>query len=286
MIRSIYIVGLVGIFWMSCNNSTDQSALLARVGEKTLTLNQLMEVIPDNTNAIDSANLAQSHIENWIKEQVVVIQAERDLSDEKKSFDELIENYRKSLLTYTYEQEWVRQKLDTLVTDEEITNYYNDNEKNFELKNYILKVKFAAIASDSKALVGLKKLFYSTKPEDLVKLERYCLDNGASYYFNEDKWLIWEEFINQIPLESYDAETFLKKNKNFDFEKDNNYYLITITDYQLSGSRSPLSFEKDKIRNMIINKRKLELLERMRQDLYEKAIQDKKVETFYQQQNS
>jgi hypothetical protein len=284
LVKRIYILGLSGIFWIACNNSSDEGALVARVGDKTLTLNELMEVIPDNSNALDSASLAQSYVENWIKEQVVVLQAEKDLSDEKKSFDELIDNYRKSLLTYTYEQEWIRQKLDTLVMDEEITNYYNDNDKNFELKNYILKVKFAAISSDSKALPGLKKLFQSTKPEDLVKLESYCLNNGASFYFNEDKWLIWEEFINQIPLESYDAETFLKKNKTFDFEKDNNYYLIAITDYQLSGSRSPLSFEREKIRNMIINKRKLELLERMRQDLYEKAIQDKKVETYYQQQ--
>lgn len=272
---------LLLLFLLSCNNSNDQSALVARVGDKTLTWNQLMEVIPDNTNAVDSTMLAESYIQNWIKEQVVITQAESSLSDEKKSFDELIENYRKSLITYTYEQEWVRQKLDTVVVDDEIVNYYNVNEQNFELKGYILKVKFCAIGSDSKALPGLKKLFYSAKPEDLVKWEQYCLANGASYYFDEDRWMLWEDFIKQIPLGDYDAETFLKKNKNFEFEKNNNLYLMAITNYQLDGSRSPLSFEREKIRSMIINKRKMELLETMREDLYQKALQNNEVETYY-----
>jgi hypothetical protein len=264
-----------------CNNMGNQNAIVARVGDKTLTWAEIMDVIPDNSNALDSAELAERYIQNWAKQQVLISQAESSLSDEKKSFEELIENYRTSLLTYTYEQEWINQKLDTAITEDEIVKYYNDNEKNFELRDYILKVKFSAIASDSKAIPGLKKLFYSSKPEDLVKLEKYCIDNSASYYFNEDRWMLWEDFIKQIPLVGFDPETFLKKNKNFEFEKENNLYLMTITDYQLNGTRSPLSFEKEKIRSLILNKRKMELLDRMREDLYQKALQEKRVETFY-----
>ncbi len=267
---------------LSCNNMGNQNALVARVGDKTLSWAELMDVIPDNSNALDSAALAERYIQNWAKQQVLISQAESSLSDEKKSFDALIENYRTSLLTYTYEQEWINQKLDTAVTEDEIVKYYNDNEKNFELRDYILKVKFSAIASDSKAIPGLKKLFYSTKPEDLVKLEKYCVENGASYYFNEDRWMLWEDFIKQIPLAGFDPETFLKKNKNFEFEKENNLYLMTITDYQLNGTRSPLSFEKERIRSLIVNKRKMDLLDTMREDLYQKALQEKRVETFYE----
>jgi hypothetical protein len=196
----------------------------------------------------------------------------------------MIENYRSSLLIYAFEQEWVRQKLDTVVSDQEIEQYYNENEKNFQLEDYILKVKFTAITADSKQIGALKKLFNSTKPEDLVKWQQLCVDIGASYYYNEEEWLKWDEFIQQIPLEVYDVEGFLRKKNIIEFEKENNLYLISITDYQLAGSKSPLSFEREKIRNMIINRRKLTLLETMRQDIYSKAQQDGEIKLYYSKQ--
>ncbi len=278
--RSILFISLC-LLLICCNKNDDQGAILAEVGDKKLTINDLMEVIPDNTSSTDSITLSERYIQDWIMEQLVIIKAEEGLSEEKKNFDVLIENYRKSLLTYTYEQEWIRQKLDTTIQNEEIEKYYNDNEKNFQLKDYILKVKFSAIAYDSKNINQLKKLFYSEKPEDLVKWEQLCVDIGISYYFNEDHWMLWDEFIKQVPLEVYDVEAFLKKKKTVEFEKDNNLYLIAITDYQLSGSRSPLSFERDKIKSMILNRRKLQLLEDMRKDLLAKATQDNVIKNYY-----
>lgn len=266
---------------IGCNKNDDQGAILAEVGDKKLTINDLMEVIPDNSSSADSIALSERYIQDWIMEQLVINKAEEGLSEDKKNFDLLIENYRKSLLTHTYEQEWIRQKLDTAISEEEIEEYYNDNEKNFQLKDYIVKVKFSAIASDSKNINALKKLFYSEKPEDLVKWEQLCVDIGVSYYFDEDHWMLWDEFIKQVPLEVYDVEAFLKKKKTVEIEKENNLYLIAITDYQLSGSRSPLSFEKDKIRSMILNRRKLQLLDDMRRDLYAKATQDNVIKTYF-----
>ncbi len=152
----IFLLLLAAIFTATCNKRNGEDAIVAEVGEKVLTIQQLSEVIPDNTNAADSVQLAQRYIQDWIIEQLVIGKAEQSLPDEKQNFEVLIENYRKSLLTYAYEQEWVRQKLDTMVTEEEIEKYYGDNEKNFQLKDYILKVKFCAIAADSKNVSQLR----------------------------------------------------------------------------------------------------------------------------------
>lgn len=276
----LIVLVAVSCFVTACNKFGNKDAILAEVGDKQLTWKELMEIIPDNSTPEDSIQLAERYVENWLKEQVVLAKAEESLAEEKKDFETLIENYRKSLLIYTYEQEWIKQKLDTIVSEQEIVDYYDSNEKNFELKNYIVKVKFCAINMDNKMLPSLKKLFYSVKPEDFVKWEQLCVDLNASYYFNEDKWLLWEDLVKQIPLQTMDIEAFLNKNKNFEFDKDNNIYLLTITDYQLSGSKSPLDFEREKIRDMIINRRKMELLDRMKEDLYNKALTDKKIKTF------
>lgn len=278
-------LSFVMIVSSGCGNKKTEDAIVVQVGDKTLTWTTLMDVIPDNSSAKDSTELAERFIQDWVKEQLVIRKAENELAEEKRNFDELIDKYRKSLLTYTFEQEWVKQKLDTIVSDQEIEDYYLENEQNFELRNYIVKVKFCALSIDhKKQLPQLKKLFLSVKEEDYVKWEQMCVELGASYYFNEDKWLLWEDFIKQVPLEVVDVEAFLKKNKTIEFEKDNNQYFIMITDYQLSGSRSPLGFERDKIKSMIINKRRLNLLETMRNDLYQKALQDNEVKTYYGQE--
>lgn len=260
-----------------------QEAVVVRVGDKSLTWNTLMDVIPDSSSPEDSTELAQRYIQDWVKEQLVLRKAEVELPESKRNFNELIENYRKSLLTYTFEEEWVNQKLDTVVRQKEIEDYYEQNQQNFELRNYIVKVKFCGVSIDhKKAIPQLKKLFYSVKEEDYVKWEQMCVELGANYYFNEEKWLLWDEFIKQVPLQQViDIEAFLRKNKNLEFEQDNNLYFITITDYQLMGSKSPLSFEREKIKSMIINKRKVVLLENMRNDLYQRALQENEIKTYY-----
>ncbi|MCC6600852.1 MAG: hypothetical protein IT223_09290 [Crocinitomicaceae bacterium] len=106
-----------GIFVLSaCNKKRGEGYIVARVGTKELTWAQLKEVIPDNSSPGDSVQLAERYITDWVREQAVLIQAEENLAEEKKDFEGRIENYRKSLLIYTYEQEWVRQKLDTNVS--------------------------------------------------------------------------------------------------------------------------------------------------------------------------
>lgn len=277
---------IIAVFCLAgCNSNTNQDVLVAKVGDKQLTWDEVRLLVPDNSTPEDSIQLAERFIQNWIREQVILLEAEQTLKDEQKNFNELIENYRKSLLTYTYEQEWVQQKLDTTVTIEEIEQYYTENIQNFQLRDYILKLKFCAVSSDldARKMRNLRKLFYSKDPSDITPWISFCVDYSASYFFDEDRWLTWDEFAKQIPLKVFDRDAFLKSNKDLEFEKDNNVYLIRILDYQLSGSQSPLSFEKDNIRNMILNRRKLELLSRMREDLYSKALSQRKIETYYTQ---
>jgi hypothetical protein len=250
------------------------------VGDKVLYLSELQDIIPDDSSPEDSLMLGEKYVKDWIVDQVVVKKAEENLSEEQKNFEELIENYRKTLLTYSYEQELVRQQLDTNVSNEEIEKYYNENIQNFELRDYIVKVKFCAIASDSKDLKQLKKLFYSADPKDYLKWEALCIEKQASYYIDEDHWMLWEDLVKKIPIEVYDVESFLTRNKSVEVEKNGNTHLIAFLDYQLSGSRSPLSFERDRIKAMIINKRKLDLISKMKEDLYQQAVSNNEVENY------
>lgn len=275
---ALYIVAI--FFAFACNNKADSDAIIAQVGDKVLYLAELQDIIPDDSSPEDSLMLGEKYVKDWIVDQVVIKKAEENLSEEQKNFEVLIENYRKTLLTYSYEQELVRQQLDTTVSNEEIEKYYNDNIQNFELRDYIVKVKFCAIASDSKDLKQLKKLFYSSDPKDYLKWEALCIEKQASYYIDEDHWMLWEDLVKKIPIEVFDVESFLTRNKSVEVEKNGNTHLIAFLDYQLSGSRSPLSFERERIKAMIINKRKLDLISKMKEDLYQQAVSNNEVENY------
>jgi hypothetical protein len=264
----------------ACGNKKN-GAVIAEVNGKQLTLEEIMRIVPDNSTAEDSAQLVERYVKDWATQQLLVTKAEETLTNDQQSFEERIEEYRLSLLTHAFEQEWVRQKLDTNVTDAEIQAYYDANEGNFELKDYIVQVKFCAVAKDSKSVDGVRKLFQSAVPEDLGRWQQACVDAGASFYFEEDTWMSWVDFIRQVPLEVYNVESFLQTNKNIEFVKENTMYLIQFIKYQLRGSKSPLSFERERIANMILNKRKQDSLAALRKDMYEQAMQDGTIKTYY-----
>jgi hypothetical protein len=253
--KTLYIAAI--LFAFACNNKADSDAIIAQVGDKVLYLAELQDIIPDDSSPEDSLMLGEKYVKDWIVDQVVVKKAEENLSEEQKNFEELID-----------------------VSNEEIEKYYNDNIQNFELRDYIVKVKFCALASDSKDLKQLKKLFYSSDPKDFLKWEALCIEKQASYYIDEDRWMLWEDLVKKIPIEVFDVESFLTRNKSVEVEKNGNTHLIAFLDYQLSGSRSPLSFEKERIKAMIINKRKLDLISKMKEDLYQQAVSNNEVENY------
>ncbi len=266
-------------FLFSCKNEENNTVqLAARAFDKELSMDALMHAIPDDATEEDSLRLAETFINNWIREQVVLTYAERNLSEDQKMFEKQIEDYRKSLLIYAYENQLINQKLDTLVTEEEIENYYNTNLDNFQLKDYIVRVKFAVVDAGIPKLKKFRKAFLSEDANALYELEGYCQEYKAACFTEDSVWLYFNDLLKDIPMEVYDTESFLKKNKNIEFEGENRVYFLTIKDYKLKDNVSPLSFERENIRAILLNIRKVELLTQMRNDLFNEAIRNKDVE--------
>ena len=277
-VNIIYLLLLIGAAFglISCAEAPVEieEDILVSVKDRKLYVSDVKEVIPFDATSTDSAFIADRFVDNWIKEQVLLINAEEKLPEEEKDFEEEMRNYRNSLLSYTFERAIIDQQLDTLVLAEEIEAYYEENKDNFILKDYIVQVRFCILDVETKNLRAFKKLFNSNKSEDLVKLEQFCVDNNASYYFKEEEWLYFNELRDQIPLEVFNTARFLKTNKDIEFEKDKKLYFLKIEDYKLKDGMSPLSLQEENIRQIILNKRKNNLITVMREDLYKEAVKD------------
>lgn len=244
---------------------------MARAYDYFLYDEDLIGIVAPGSSESDSITITGNFIENWIRQKSVLHKAEKNLTDEKKQVEKKLEEYRNSLITYTYETELVRQKLDTIVTDEEIESFYEMNRNNFELKDNIIKVIYLKLDKNSPKLNKARDWFKSSSPRDRKALQEYCHQYALNYFLDDDTWLLFDDLLKEIPIKTYDKEQYLQNNRNIEIEDSSNIYMVSIKGFMIKNSSSPLSFERNNIRTMIINQRKLGLIEKMEQEAYEDA---------------
>lgn len=274
------------VFLMSCNNlpvnfkKDKNKNAIARVYDKYLYSHDIKDLVPKDATPQDSSMIVKSFIDDWIKQNIVLHQAESNLLEEHKNVERQLQEYRNSLITFAYEQELVRQRLDTTVTEQEIEQYYNDNKQNFLLKSNIVKATFIKAAKKTPKIDKLKTWFNSSKEKDRQLLEEFCFQYAIDYSLNDNDWMQFDDLLKRVPIKTYDKEEFLRNNRNIETADSVNIYLIKITDFKTNESVSPLDFVKDNIKNLIINKRKLALLDQMQKSAFDQALKNNDFEIY------
>ena len=244
---------------------------MARVHDEYLYESDLKGVITSGIVPKDSLAITKSFIENWIRQKLIIHQAEKNLTEAEMDFTRQLENYKNSLIIYEYENALIRQNLDTLITGEEIQNYYDSNQQNFLLKDNIVQIQYVKLQLKSNNLKQFKKLLSSDNPEDKNKLSALCEKHAEDYFLDDQNWLSFSDLLKQIPVKTYNQEDFLKNHRDLEYQDSMFVYLVRFKDFKIKESVSPLSFEKQRIRDIILNKRKIELINRMQEDIFSDA---------------
>lgn len=270
MNKSIF---LLLIILTSCTSFFKKKSerVLARVHDEYLYESDLAGVITRGMLPKDSLVITRSYIENWIRQKLVIHQAEKNLTESQMDFTPQLESYKNSLIIYAYENALVRQNLDTLITDDEIQNYYDGNQQNFLLKDNIIQIQYVKLPRTSKNIKQFKNLLASNNPDDKNKLSDLCEKQALDYFLDDQNWLFFSDLLKQIPVKTYNQEDFLKNNRELEYQDSLYSYLVRFRDFKIKESVSPLSFEKQRIRDIILNKRKIELINRMQEDIYSNA---------------
>jgi hypothetical protein len=254
--------------------------ILARVYDENFFESDLKGVIPPGISREDSANLARNFIDAWVRQKLLIQQAKNNLNEEQMDFSKQLENYRNSLTIYEYEHELVNQKMDTIVSDEEISRYYDENQKNFLLKEKIVQLQYVKVPLRSTKVQQLKSLLLSDASEDKTRLSELAEKYAADYFLDDQNWMLLNDVLMQIPIKTYDQEDFLRTHHLVEVQDSAYDYIIRFRDFKIKDNVSPLSFEKERIRNIILNKRKMDLINKMQQDVYDNALKKKDFEIF------
>lgn len=278
--RLVIFFFLIGSLSCQLFKKENEEDALARVHTKYLYKDDIGDLLIKLSGDKDSATIISNYINNWVQQELLLQKADLNLSDEQKDFTKLLEDYRKSLIIYAFQKEWIREKLDTSVSEAEISAHYNANPDNFELKENIVKMRFVKVAKNAPKLELIEKLIQKEDEESRAELKDYCIQYSLNYNDNDSMWFPFDEVKQKLPLDFESEEDFLKNNQ-FVIKADSlNYYLLFINEYKIKNSISPLSFEREKIRNIIINQRKLSLISKMKSDLFKSELDKGNAEIF------
>jgi hypothetical protein len=254
--------------------------VVAKAFDHVLYRSDLAAKLPDVYTSEDSARLAADIVNRWIREKALISMAENNLSDEQKDVQKELEEYRNSLIVYAYERALIGQKLDTVVDEEEMRTYYDDYVENFKLKSIIAKLRFVKVATEAPKQNKLKSWFFSDDESDFSELFDYCRKYAENYFLEENKWLYVEDIMKEVPLPAEDLPAFFKNNKELIFESGAYTYYVRFFDYRLKDDTAPLSLERNRIRDLILNKRKAALIVKMREDVVNEAYANGKIQLY------
>jgi len=274
-LRKLISLFTLTIVLAACNTGFDKDdRTIARVYNEYLYASDIESLVPKGTPPSDSLSIMQNYVNTWVKNQLLLRQAERNLNDDQKDFSNQLEDYKNSLIIYKYETELVKQNLDTLVDASEIEDYYFDNAGNFRLNQHIVKLVYARVNEESDFLKKIKKLVWSKNEADRDSLEYYCMRYAEDYDVIDREWITFDEMQRRVPIPVVNPVTFLGRQSNIEFHDEPDWYFAQILDYGLIDSISPLSLEKENIRSVLLNKRKKRLIKKMQDELYEQAVKE------------
>lgn len=277
---------LIGIAFFlllaSCDyfKGNSNEVIVAECYGKYLYESDLRDIVPKDASIMDSIQRVSTFIDSWIKRQVLIHQAENNLDMEALDLQRQIDEYRNSLVIYEYESQLINQRLDTIVSEDEITEYYEQNKKDFQLRNTMVKVAYVILNEDSKQKAMFKKLL---SDRDTLLLQN--IDIQANYYavksyVDVDHWMRLDDLTSIIPIEIFNAESFLKKNKFVSFDMNEYTYMVRFVEYLLEESTSPLEMVHDNIKSVVLEHRKQAMLEKMRTSIYNKARREHAFEVY------
>ncbi len=254
---------------------------VARVGNSYLYQDELVGIAPTDVIGEDSVARVTAYVNSWIRKQLVINEAMKNIDINELEVERKVLDYRYSLIGYEYQNYYIKQNLNDSVSDQEIEAYYKERLDNFILKQNIIQGVYIKVPKSAPRTKKIKDLMYSKKAKDREELKSYCISFSAAYHLGDSSWIEFDKLVVNSPLSEIPSKIQFLRSYNYYETTDNEFlYFLKIDAYKISDNVSPLEFVKQEIKNIILNKRKVELARKLEDDVYENAAKRKDFEVF------
>ena len=274
LLSIIAIFGIVLPALTSCraiSNFLRNEQVVAEVGSERLYRSDVDAVIPKGLSQEDSLRLVRQYINAWASDRVYLAIAEEQLSKTEKDVTKELEDYRKSLLKYRYEQLYVNERLDTAVSDDKVEEYYQAHTESFRLERPLVKARFLRIHTDSPMLENIRKKMNSSDVNDLVEADSLAFSSAIMFTTWNDEWQDVIVLARELGV-AYDSVLGLM-NKGWIRLDDTTGVtnMAYVSDVMRSGEYAPVDYSAPRIKDIIISARKQALISALEQDLLNDA---------------
>ena len=267
---------------VSCNKFIpDQKDLIARVGSNYLYKDDLVKLLGNPLDYSDSLIKARSIIDNWARSQLIIQQAKINLpEDDLQGLEFLVDNYRKNLYENTYRKAVINKNLDTLISDYEMQNFLSDNAELFKLKAPLFQVRYIHLPPDNVDQFEIQRSFQRFDTYD-----RKFLDSLSFQFYNfilsDSLWIDKSNLTSTVSfLDRKNFKKYIRKLKFFKIEDSLGVYLFYLKNYLEKGDIAPSQVIKTTIKNIILNRRKIEFIKKFEKDILHDAIKSKNFEVY------
>lgn len=263
------------------NEDTVAKTPLARVNDIYLFKEDIVDLTLNEMSKEDSLKIVSKYVDSWVKKQLQIARASKEIHFDEAVIERKILDYKYALMVHEFEKYYIDQHLDKDVSDEDITQYYNEKSENFILRQNIIRGLFAAIPLEAPQIELFRKQIRSYPNSDIEEIKSYCYRFASQSSLDTDLWINLDEILNNSPLaEVQDKVKFLKTNSYIEASDEVNYYFIRLLDYKISNQISPLEYIKDDIESILINKKKVDLRKQLEENLLKNAKENNEFEIY------
>lgn len=264
-----------------CTEAVDHKGKtpLVQVGDNYLYMEDVMAVTPPGISEKDSAEMADRYIKNWIDDMLLYAKAEGNIPDDA-GINELVNSYRRELITHTYIEQIVSQEVENLIPDSEVEEYYNENKDAFLAVEPYIKGLYIKVPKTASGISQVRQWYKDSSERSVDKIEKYGLRNAVDYEYFYDRWRSVNDFFLRLPTDADKEKNNIGKNKNIELSDSAFYYFLHIEDYLGKGEILPLEYAGKDIREIIMNNKRVEFITKMKKDLYDEACDNNDIKYF------
>lgn len=258
---------------------------LVEVDGEFLYKEDLLAALPLNMSKDDSTLFAEHYIRNWLQDILLYEKAEGNIPDNAK-IARMVENYRRALIVHTYQEELINQRLANEIDESEIEAYYEKNKDLFRTDYPFVKGLFIKVPLRSQDLASVRNWYKRNSQDAIEKLEKYSLRNAVTYDYFYDKWKPMSEVAAKIPLAALDSdENYLDRNRNVEVKDTAYCYFLHVEEFLGKGRQRPLDFARDEIKEILINLKRVEFINEVKEELYQRASDRNRINYYYLNSN-
>ena len=279
--NKIFILSFFGLVACDFPAFKTQIKPLARVNDALLYKKAIDFSFIEGRTEADSILFVQNIINDWATTQLLIDGAILNLSESTQvDFEELVQQYKSDLYTSAYVEALVSQNIDTLVSDSELQKVYVANKQLFVLKEDLLKLRYININASISNLKEIKKRFKRFNSEDEIRLDSISIQFN-SFYLKDSIWIKSEQVVSKIkPLQLGFNKVLLKKPNFIQLKDSLGLYLMQISEVLEHGNPAPIEYVSPTLKQIVINNRKLKLIKKLKSDIVDDAIKNKKFEIY------